>query len=151
MPRIYWIWYIWYFKYVKVDFNVKNYFYETFATCYAQNSPQIKYAQSLLIFSPFDISNMSMSILMSKAIFIKHVPAVRPELELLGPKIKSVQNLLKLSLIAISNMKISILMLKIIFMKHLLPVRHKLVPKLKLLRVHCKLAHLIFQIYRIWI
>ena len=92
---------------------------------------------------------MSMSILMSKAIFIKHVPAVRPELELIGPKIKSVQNLLKLSLIAISNMKISILMLKIIFMKHLLPVRHKLVPKLKLLRVHCKLAHLKFQIYRI--
>ena len=39
------------------------------------------------------------------------------------------------------------IMLKIVFMKYLPPGKHKLVPKLKMLRVYSNLAHLIFQIY----
>ena len=44
-------------------------------------------------------------------------------------------------------MPISIWMSKKSFLNYLPPVRLKLVPKLKMLRIHGNLAHLIFQIY----
>ena len=70
---------------------------------------------------------------MSKVIYMKYLPPVRPKLVL---KIKSAQNLLKFDLIDISDMPISILMSKIILIKYLPPVRPKLVPKLKVLRIY---------------
>ena len=45
----------------------------------------IENAQKLLKFGTVDISNMSVSILMSKMIFIKNLPPVRPKLV---PKLK---------------------------------------------------------------
>ena len=45
----------------------------------------IENAQKLLKFGTVDISNMSVSILMSKMIFIKNLPSVRPKLV---PKLK---------------------------------------------------------------
>ena len=44
--------------------------------------PKIKSAQNLLKFGSFDISNMPISILMSKMIFIKYLPVVSPKLVL---------------------------------------------------------------------
>ena len=61
-------------KYVDLDFNVKNNFYEIFPNSYVQIGPKINYAQNLLKFGPFDISNMPISILISKIIFIKYLP-----------------------------------------------------------------------------
>ena len=65
--------------------NVKNNFYEIFTTCCAQNGPKFKNAQNLLKFGAFDISNIPISILMSKVIFIKYLPPVQPKLV---PKLK---------------------------------------------------------------
>ena len=48
--------------------------------CYARNVPKIKNAQNLLKFDQIDISNMAISIMMSKMIFIKDFPPVRPKL-----------------------------------------------------------------------
>ena len=53
---------------------------------------------------------------------------------------------MKFSIFHISYIPISILMLKIIFIKHVPLVRHKLIPKLKVLRMFWNLAHSIFQI-----
>ena len=47
--------------------------------------PKMKNAQDLLKFSKFDISNIPISILMSKIIFIKYLPPVRSRLV---PKLK---------------------------------------------------------------
>ena len=49
------------------------------------NSPKIKNAQNLLKFGRIDISNMPISILMSKISFMKYLPPVRPKL---APKLK---------------------------------------------------------------
>ena len=57
----------------------------------AQISPKIKNAQNVLKFSTFDISNILISILMSKVIFIKYLPPVRPKLV----PILKIENLLK--------------------------------------------------------
>ena len=59
----------------------KKYFYRLLG----QISPKIKNAQDLLNFGKFDISNILISIPMSKIIFIKYLPLVRPKLI---PKIK---------------------------------------------------------------
>ena len=114
------IWRIWYFKYGDLHFNVKNNFYEIFATCYAQIIPKIKNAQDRLKFSTFDISNIPVLILISKIIFMKYLPVVRPKLV---PKYKSVHNLLKFGTFDIFYIPISILMSKIIFIKYLAAVR----------------------------
>ena len=74
---------------------------------------------------------------MSKIIFMKYLPPVRP-------KIKNYQNLLKFDTFDISNIPIS----KIIFITYLPPVRPKMVPKWKMFRIYWNLAHLIFQISR---
>ena len=49
---------------------------------------------------------------------------------------ENAQKLMKFGTFDISNILIPILMLKIIFIKYLPPVRPKLVPKLKMLRIH---------------
>ena len=73
-------------------------------TCLAQIGPKIKSAQNLLKFGTFNISNMPISILMSKMIFIKYLPPVGPS----WSKRKSVQNLLKVDTFNISITSISI-------------------------------------------
>ena len=47
---------------------------------WAQIGPKIKNAQNLLKFGLTDISNVPISILMSKIIFMKYLPPVRPKL-----------------------------------------------------------------------
>ena len=69
---------MWYFEYLNFDSDVKNYTLEILTTCTAQIGPKIKSAQNLLKFGTFNISNMSISTLMSKMIFIKYLPPVRP-------------------------------------------------------------------------
>ena len=113
---------------------------------YAQNGRKIKNALKLLKFGTFDISNMPISILMSKMIFIKYLFTTC--LAQIGTKIINIQDLLKFGTYDISNITVSILMSKIIFIKYLPPVRPKLVLKTEVLRIYWSLAHLIFQIYR---
>ena len=55
-------------------------FYEIFTTCEAQNGLKIKNAQNLLKFRICDISNIPISILMSKIIFIEYLPPVQPKM-----------------------------------------------------------------------
>ena len=73
------IWHIWYFKYADLNFNVKNNFYETFTTCQTQIGPIIK-STEFIEFGTFDISNVLISILMSKMIFMEHLPIAKPKL-----------------------------------------------------------------------
>ena len=54
------------YQYTNFYFNVKNDFYKIFSTCFAQISPKIKNAQNLLKFDTFNISNMPISIFISK-------------------------------------------------------------------------------------
>ena len=56
-----------------------------FTICWTQNGPQIKNALNLLKFGKYDISNIPIGILMSRIIFIKYLPPVRPKLV---PKLK---------------------------------------------------------------
>ena len=49
-------------------------------TCFAQIGVKIKPAQNLLKFVTFDISNILISILMSKIIFMKYLPIVKSKL-----------------------------------------------------------------------
>ena len=79
-------------------------------------------------FDTFDISNIAISTLMSKIIFIQYLAPLRP-------KIKSAQNLLKFGTFDISNIPISILMSQIIFIKFLPPVGPELVLKFEMLRI----------------
>ena len=51
----------------------------------SQFVPKLKNAQNSFKFGTFDISNMSISILMPKMNFIKYLPPVRPKLV---PKLK---------------------------------------------------------------
>ena len=46
--------------------------YELLTTCQAKIGPKIKKAQNLLKFGSFDISNIPISILISKIMFIKY-------------------------------------------------------------------------------
>ena len=85
MLRVYWNLHIWYFEYPDLDFDVKSFFHSILTTSLAQIGPKIKSAQSLLKFGTFDISNILISILMSKIIFIKYLPLLRPKLV---PKLK---------------------------------------------------------------
>ena len=55
-------------------------FHEIFTTCEAQNGPKIKNAQNLLEFRICDISNIPISILMSKIIFIEYILPVQPKM-----------------------------------------------------------------------
>ena len=76
---------MWCFEYPDLDIDIKNYFYQIFTTCSAQIGRKTKSAQDLLKFGTFDISNMPISILMSKMIFIESLQPVRPKLT---PKLK---------------------------------------------------------------
>ena len=87
---------------------------------------------------------MPFSISMSKIIFKKYLPPVRPKLV---PKLKILRIYWNLGKFDISNIPISILMSKIIFIKRL-PVRPRLVPKLKVLRIYWNLSNSIFKIYQ---
>ena len=60
-------------------------FYEIFTTCQAQIGPKIKNAQNLFKLGTLNVSNMMISNLISKMIFIKNLPTVRPKLV---PKLK---------------------------------------------------------------
>ena len=57
------IWPNWYFKYPGLDFNIRIIFINTYRLL-GLIGPKIKSSQNLLKFGPFDISNMSISILM---------------------------------------------------------------------------------------
>ena len=100
------------------SYNAKNNFYEIFTACQPQIGPKIKNVQNLLKSGTFDISNIPISILMSKIIPIKYLTPVRAQI---GPKVKSAQNLLKFGAFNISNMLISILTSKMILIKYLPP------------------------------
>ena len=139
------MWHIWYFEHPYLDFDVKDNFYEIFTTCSVQIDPKIKSSQNLLKFGTIDTSNISISILMSKIIFIKYLPPFRPKLV---PKLKMFRIYWNCGTFDISNIPISILMWKIIFMKYLPPVRSKLIPKLKVLKIYWNLAQLILRISR---
>ena len=54
-------------------------------TCYAQIGPKTNSVENLLKFGLIDISDMPISILMSKIYFMKYLPPVRPKL---FPKLK---------------------------------------------------------------
>ena len=92
---------------------------------------------------------------MSKIIFLKYLPPVRPKLV---PNLKMLRIYWILGTFDISNIQIFILMSKIIFIKYVLNtyyfhetlVQPKLMPRLKVLRVYWNSAHSIFQIYRSW-
>ena len=60
------IWHTQYFNYADQYFKIKSNFYEIFTTCQVQIDPKIKNTQNLLKFGRFDISNIPISILMSK-------------------------------------------------------------------------------------
>ena len=64
----------------------------------------MKNAQNLLKFGQIDISDMPISIFMSKMIFIKYLPPVNTN----WSKSKSVQNLLKFDTVNVFIMPISI-------------------------------------------
>ena len=64
------IWPNWYLKYIDFDFDVKNDFYEIYTTCKAQIGPKTKGTQNLLRFETFGISNMPISIVISRMTFI---------------------------------------------------------------------------------
>ena len=83
---------------------------------------------------PTDISDMPISTLMSKIVFMKYLFTTYQAQ--IGPKIKHAQNLLKFGIFDISNIFISILMSKIIFINYLPPTRLKLVTKLKTLIIY---------------
>ena len=68
---------------------------------------------------------------MSKMLFMKDLPRVQ-----VGSKMKNTQNLLKFSSFDVLNIPILILMSEITFIKYLPLVRHKLVPKLKMLKIY---------------
>ena len=89
----------WHFKYADFNFNVKKIFMTYLSPVRPKLVSKFKMFRFLMKFGTFDISNMSVSILVSKMIFIKYLPPVRPKLvqKLRVPKLywKSVQNLLK--------------------------------------------------------
>ena len=63
----------------------------------------------MLKFGTFDISNPPISILMSKIIFMKYLPSVRPKRD---PKLKNAPDLLKFGTFGISNIPTWILISK---------------------------------------
>ena len=63
------IWHIWYFKYPDLDFDVKNIFINYLPIVKPQTGSKIKSTQNLLKFSTYNISNVPISILMSKMVF----------------------------------------------------------------------------------
>ena len=75
---------------------------------------------------------------MSKMIFMKYLPPVRPKLV---PKLKKLRIYWNLS-------QSRFWCENLIFIKHVPLVWPKLIPKLKLLRIYWNLAHSIFQIYQ---
>ena len=91
---------------------------------------------------------MTISNLMSKKIFKKYLPPVKPKF-VSKLKVLLKKNFLKFGTLDMSNMSISSLISKIIFIKYLPPVRHKLVPKLKILKIYRNLPHLIFPSVRL--
>ena len=75
------------------NFNVKDNFYEMFPTCLAQIGPKTRNTQNLLKFGTSHIWNIPISILMSKIIFIKYLPPVRPKLVLVSKVLRIYWNL----------------------------------------------------------
>ena len=125
---------MWYFEYLNFDSDVKNYILEILTTCTAQIGPKIKSAQNLLKFGTFDISNMPVSILMSKMIFIKCLPRITPNLV---PKLKMLRIYWNLAHLNIQSQFWS---QKLFFIKYLPIARPKLVPKWKMLRIYWNLT-----------
>ena len=115
---------MWCFEYPDLDIDIKNYFYQMFTTCSAQIGRKTKSAQDLLKFGTCDISNIAISILMSKIIFYQIFTSCYSQI---GSKLKNAQNLLRFGRTDIWNMPISVLMSIMIFIKYLPPVRLKLV------------------------
>ena len=131
--RIYWNLAQVIFRISQLDFGVKNYFYWILTTCPTQIGPKIKSAQNLLKFGTFDISNMAISILMSKMIFIKYLLPFRPELV---PKLKMLRIYWNLTHLIFRISWPRFWCQKIFFIKYLLISRPKLVPKWKMIWIY---------------
>ena len=105
----------------------------------------MKNVQNLLKFGTFDISNIQISILMWKMIFIKYLSSVGPKLI---PKLKVPRIYWDLAhlIFQISDLDFNV---KNDFLIKYLPIaRSKMVPKWKTLKFYWNLAELIFQICR---
>ena len=63
-------------------------FYQIFTNCWVEIGLKMKNAQNLMKLGWIDISNMTISILMSKMIFIKYLPPLRPKFSWLRDLIK---------------------------------------------------------------
>ena len=80
MLRIYWNLAHVIFRISRSRFWCQKLFLVILTICSAKIGPKIKSANNVLKFSTFDISNMPISILIWKMIFIKYLPPVRPKL-----------------------------------------------------------------------
>ena len=78
--RIYWNLTHVIFRISRSRFWCQKLFLVILTICSAKIGPKIKSANNVLKFSTFDISNMPISILIWKMIFIKYLPPVRPKL-----------------------------------------------------------------------
>ena len=141
---------MWCFEYPDLDIDIKNYFYQIFTTCSAQIGRKTKSAQDLLKFGTFDISNMPISILMSKMIFIESLQPVRPKLT---PKLKMLRIYWNLAHVIFRISRSWFWCQKLFFIKYLPVTTPKLVPNWKMLRIveiwpnwYFKYAHLSFDV-----
>ena len=130
---------MWYFEYPNLDFDVKNYFHEMLTTCSAQTGPKIKRSQNFLKFGIFDISNMPISILLSKINFIKYLQPVRPKLV---SKLKMLSIYWNLTHLIFWISQCWFWWQKLFLMKYLPIARPKLVPKWKMLRFYWNLINI---------
>ena len=94
-------------------------------------------------FGTFDISNISISILMSKMIFIKCLPPVRPKLV---PELKVPRIYLNLAHSIFEIRQSQFWCEKCFFIKNLPVAWPRLVPNWNTLRIYRNLVELIFQI-----
>ena len=86
--------------------------------------------------------------IMSKMIFMKYLPPVRPKMV---PKSKMLRIYWNFPTCDISNILISILLSKIIFIKYLRPAWPRFFPKLKMFKIYWNLAHSILMLKMIFI
>ena len=113
-------------------------------TCLTQIGPKIKKAQNLLKFGTFDILNTPISIQMSKMIFIKYLPPVRPKLV---PILKMLRIYWDLAHLIFRISRSCFWCQKLLFIKYLPTARPKLVPKWKKLRIYWNLIKIFDKNY----
>ena len=113
--------------------------------CSAQIGSKIKSAQNLLKFGTFDISNMPISILMTKMIFIKSLQPVRPKL---FPKLKIFLIYWNLVHLIFRISRSQFWCQKLFFINYWPIAKPKLFPKWKMLRIHWNLIKIFDKNYR---